>query len=248
MKFCCKGIIRHLIKSIFRVTFYKKEKGDTDMNLDFKSVLDEDEKMKDGQREYEKMITTAQELSEEITSGLLQEVVKDKRITLQVAVMACARAMVNCAMYYYDDEDSFMADLKLARKEVVDKVVPAMLDPKPCGVCEACRKGKPCINPELNTSCLTTKCVPLVAESLVDYDTWNKVLYMSVYGPEPKEEDVWKDTPSEPQAAGGASEPASGDTAFKREEPRDVAFKRWDSSADGKYINTTEEGGTENAE
>ena len=111
---------------------------------------------------------------------------KANSLTLSTAILACAKAMVNLASYAYDTEEEFKEDIVKARKAVVDTVVPALLDPQPCGQCEECKNGNPmgCINPDLNTEMLQTRVIPILANSLVEYDTWNKIMYLYTEGRE----------------------------------------------------------------
>lgn len=162
-----------------------------DMNIG--NIIEEDKNYQEGNNEYQRIMELATLTSEEITASLIQEVVKKtddgkkaNALTLSTAILACAKAMVNLASYAYDTEDDFKEDITKARKAVVDTVVPAILDPQPCGECEECKNGNPmgCINPDLNTELLQTKVIPILANSLVEYDTWNKVMYLYTEGRE----------------------------------------------------------------
>lgn len=162
-----------------------------DMNID--SVIQEDKNYQEGNNEYQRIMELATATSEEITASLIQEVVKKtddgskaNALTLSTAILACAKAMVNLASYAYDDEETFKNDIIKARKAVVDTVIPALLDPQPCGECEECKNGNPmgCINPDLNTELLQTRVIPILANSLVEYDTWNKIMYLYTEGRE----------------------------------------------------------------
>ena len=162
-----------------------------DMNIE--NIIKEDKNYQEGNNEYQRIMELATATSEEITASLIQEVVKTtddgskaNALTLSTAILACAKAMVNLTSYAYDTEDNFKEDIVKARKAVVDKIVPAILDPQPCGQCEECQNGNPmgCINPDLNTELLQTRVVPILANALVEYDTWNKVMYLYTEGRE----------------------------------------------------------------
>jgi hypothetical protein len=178
-----------------------------DMNIG--DILEEDNNYKEGSNEYQRIMELATETSEEIAAALIQEVVKktddgskENALTLSTAILACAKAMVNLASYAYDTEEEFKEDIIKSRKAIVDTVIPALLDPQPCGECEECKNGSPmsCVNPDLNTEMLQTRVVPILANALVEYDTWNKVMYLYTEGREllntenPTEVEASKDT------------------------------------------------------
>jgi hypothetical protein len=157
------------------------------------NIMEEDKNYQEGNNEYQRIMELATATSEEITASLIQEVVKKtddgskaNALTLSTAILACAKAMVNLASYAYDTEEQFKDDIIKARKAIVDTVIPAVLDPQPCGQCEECQNGNPmgCINPDLNTELLQTRVIPILANSLVEYDTWNKVMYLYTEGRE----------------------------------------------------------------
>ena len=162
-----------------------------DMNVG--DILEEDKNYQEGNNEYQRIMELATATSEEITASLIQEVVKKtddgskaNALTLSTAILACAKAMVNLASYAYDTEEQFKNDIIKTRKAVVDTVIPAILDPQPCGQCEECQNGNPmgCINPDLNTELLQTRVIPILANALVEYDTWNKIMYLYTEGRE----------------------------------------------------------------
>jgi hypothetical protein len=162
-----------------------------DMNIG--KIIEEDKNYQEGNDEYQRIMELATLTSEEITASLIQQVVKktddgskENALTLSTAILACAKAMVNLASYAYDTEDEFKEDIMKAREAVVDTIIPAILDPQPCGECEACKNGNPmdCLNPDLNTELLQTRVIPILANGLVEYDTWNKILFLYTEGRE----------------------------------------------------------------
>ena len=181
------------------------------MALDMKigNIIEEDKQYQEGNTEYQRIMELATATSEEITASLIQEVVKKtddgskaNALTLSTAILACAKAMVNLSSYAYDTEEEFKEDIIKTRKAVVDTVVPALLDPQPCGECEECRNGNEmgCINPDISTEMLQTRVVPILANALVEYDIWNKIMYLYTEGREflsdeaPTEVEASKDT------------------------------------------------------
>lgn len=156
------------------------------MNINVKKALEEDSVFDKGNKEYEKIVDQAHKLSVEITEALISEVPKKNEdgtvtegsISLTVATMAVMRAAINLCSYMYDNEQDFKDDIIKSRTCVIDNVVPAILNPQPCGKCEECMTGKPCTHPAIDTHMMQTRVVPMIACSLVEYDLWNKVLYM----------------------------------------------------------------------
>ena len=160
-----------------------------DMNLE--QTLMEDENFKEGTTEYERIMEQSMVISEEITSALVKEIVKKtdtgekaNTLTLTTAIMATAKTLINLVSYVYDTEDELKETVIKARQKVVNNVIPALLDPKPCGECPECKDGKPCSNPEMDTEMLQTKTLPVLCAEILEYDLWNKVMYMYTEGRE----------------------------------------------------------------
>lgn len=166
----------------------------THLDMDIAKALIEDEAFKEGTEQYDRMTEQAQSISEEITSALISEIVKktdegDKAntFTLSTAILAAAKTLINLTSYVYDDESDFLNTLKQAREAVVEKIIPALLDPKPCGLCPECKSNKPCTNPVMNEQLLQTKSLPIVSGVLIEYDLWTKMMYL--YTQEKNEEE-----------------------------------------------------------
>lgn len=166
-----------------------KEKTKLDMNLE--ETLMEDEFFKEGANEYERIMEQSMLISEEITSALIKEIVKkteagDKAntLTLTTAIMATAKTLTNLVTYVYDTEEELKEVVLNARKKVVDTVIPALLNPQPCGKCPECKNGEPCTNPDMDTSMLQTRTLPVLCAQILEYDIWNKIMYMHTEGRE----------------------------------------------------------------
>lgn len=161
----------------------------TNLDMDIEKVLMEDEAFKEGTEQYERIMEQAQSISEEITSALITAIVKktdtgDKAntLTLSTAILSAAKTLINLSSYVYDNESDFMNTIKEAREAVIDKIIPAMLNPQPCGLCQECKSKKPCTNPNMDTNLLQTKSLPIVSASLIEYDLWNKMMYIYTEG------------------------------------------------------------------
>ena len=160
-----------------------------DMNLE--QTMLEDEYFKEGANEYERIMEQSMIISEEITSALIKEIVKTTEtgekantITLTTAIAATAKVLINLVSYVYDTEDELKDVVTKSREAVVEKVIPAILNPQPCGKCQECKNGQPCSNPNMDTELLQTKTLPVLCAEILEYDLWNKVMYMYTQGRE----------------------------------------------------------------
>lgn len=173
-----------------------------DMNLE--QTLLEDEHFKEGANEYERIMEQSMLISEEITSALVKEIVKKtdtgekaNTLTLTTAVMATAKTLINLSSYVYDTEDELKEMVIKARESAVNIVVPALLNPQPCGLCPECKNGQPCTNPNIDTTMLQTRTLPILCASLLEYDLWNKTMYMYTEGRELLNQNSTEDEASE---------------------------------------------------
>ena len=163
----------------------------TKLDMDLAQTLMEDEHFKEGANEYERIMEQSMLISEEITSALVKEIVKKtdtgekaNTLTLTTAIMATAKTLINLVSYVYDTEEELKEVVINARRTVVDTVIPALLNPQPCGECPECKNGKPCTNPDMNTSMLQTRTLPVLCAQMLEYDIWNKTMYMYTSGRE----------------------------------------------------------------
>ena len=159
-----------------------------DFNID--EALENDADFSRGIEDYQKLEKKANDVAEEISSTLVETIVKDsEKFNLSTAILAIAKCFGHLVSYMYDTEDEFLADIKKARTCVVSDIIPTLLDPQPCGKCEECKNGNPheCINPEMRADYTTSRFLPLLCNMLVEYDLFNKVIYMHTAG---KENDV----------------------------------------------------------
>ena len=176
----------------------------TKLDMDLQQTLMEDENFKEGANEYERIMEQSMLISEEITSALIKEIVKKtdtgekaNTLTLTTAIMATAKTLINLVSYVYDTEDELKEVVFNARRIVVDTVIPALLNPQPCGECPECKNGEPCTNPDMDTSMLQTKTLPVLCAQLIEYDLWNKTMYMYTEGRELLNQEVTEDKATE---------------------------------------------------
>lgn len=160
------------------------------LKVDVEGALSEDKAFNEGASEYQRLSEQAQTISEEMTSTLIESVVKSSeskdnyRFTLTSAILATAKTLTNLTAYAYDDHELFIHDIKKARELVVSRIIPALLNPMPCGLCINCKnhKEEECINPVMETENTHTRFLPMISNFLIEYDVWSKILYMYTEG------------------------------------------------------------------
>lgn len=178
--------------------------GETKLDMNLEQTLMEDEHFKEGANEYERIMEQSMLVSEEITSALIKEIVKKtdtgekaNTLTLTTAIAATAKTLINLVSYVYDSEDELRNTVVTARERVVDTIIPALLNPQPCGECPECKDGKPCSNPNMDTSMLQTRTLPILCSQILEYDLWNKTMYMYTEGRELLNQEVTEDKAQE---------------------------------------------------
>ena len=160
-------------------------KNEKVLDIDLEGIITENEHMKEGAEEYERVMKIAMQISEEITSALVKEIVKatetgkkDNIFTFTTAIAATAKTLTNLVSYMYDTEEELLEVIRKSRETVVDMIIPSILNPQPCGKCLDCRRGKPCTNPNMDTELLQTKTLPILCAEILEYDLWNKMMYI----------------------------------------------------------------------
>ena len=155
------------------------------INVD--EALKKDVNFQAGLEEYQIIETKANNVAEEISSTLIEAIVKESdTFNISTAIMAVAKTLSHLASYLYDTEEEFLTDVKKARESVVSDIIPTLLNPQPCEKCEECRNGNSmdCINPEVRGDYTTSRFLPILCNMLVEYDLFNKILYMHTVGKE----------------------------------------------------------------
>jgi hypothetical protein len=153
-----------------------------------------DEKLENGYKEYNDIENTADELAKEYSSMLLEKLVKEnnaEKFNLSVLLMATSKMLSYLSSYLYDNEEEFLNDVKRARASVVSDVIPALLHPEPCGECEECKNGnfEECINVKTTPEYTTSRFLPLLCNMLIEYDIFNKVLWINTVATEEEDKD-----------------------------------------------------------
>ena len=149
------------------------------INID--EALERDENIQLGLEEFKRMEQKANSVAEEISSNIIESIVKEEgKFNISEAILAVAKSLSHLASYLYDTEEEFLLDVKKARTSTVSDIIPALLDPQPCGECMSCKDGKPleCINPQVRGDYTTTRFLPILCNMIVEYDLFNKVLHM----------------------------------------------------------------------
>lgn len=152
-----------------------------DSKPNIEQILDSDGKYQEGLAAYRELEAKAHEESGRIAQELVEKIIKkEDKFNISVALMATAKVMTHLASYLYDTEEEFLSAVQKARTSVVSDVIPALLDPTPCGKCEACKNGKPmeCLDPDVRADYTETRFLPIIANMLIEYDMFNKVLHM----------------------------------------------------------------------
>lgn len=174
-------------------------------------ILDKDGKYKEGVAAYRELETKAHEESGRLAQELIEKIIKkEEKFNISVALMALAKTLTYLASYLYDSEEEFLSAVQKARTSVVSDVIPALLDPTPCGNCEACKNGNPmeCVNPDVRSEYTETRFLPIVANMLIEYDMFNKVLHMYAFKNEAEKgsSEVQNENGTGPNAEAGQTE------------------------------------------
>lgn len=157
--------------------------------INIEEALEHDENVQLGLEAYKQMELKANSVAEEISSTLIESIVKEQdKFNISVAVLAVAKSLSHLASYLYDTEEEFLMDVKKARTATISDVIPALLDPQPCGECLSCKDGKPmeCQMPQVRGDYTTSRFLPVLCNMVIEYDLFNKVLHMYTVGKESK--------------------------------------------------------------
>lgn len=137
--------------------------------------------LEEGMKEFAELEKTANEVAEDISSKLIESIVKENdKYNITSAILTVAKCMSHLTSYLYDTEEEFLSDVKKAREAVASTVIPALLDPRPCGQCDECKNGNPegCLKPNIRGDRTTSRFLPLLCNMLIEYDLFNKICYM----------------------------------------------------------------------
>lgn len=155
--------------------------------INIEEALNRDENVQSGLDEYKRMEQKANSVAEEISSTLIESIVKEEdKFNITTAILAVAKSLSHLSSYLYDTEEEFLIDVKKARTATVSDVIPALLDPQPCGNCMSCKDGKPmeCMNPQVRGDYTTSRFLPVLCNMVIEYDLFNKIMHMYTVGKE----------------------------------------------------------------
>lgn len=154
---------------------------------DIELALSKDKDLQAGVKAYHSLDEKAMAVSQEITKAMIENIVKEEsEFNITMAVLAVSKSLIELASFLYDSEEEFLVAMKKSRTTIVSDIIPALLDPEPCGLCESCKNGKPeeCVQPKIRQDYTQSRFLPLVCGSLIEYDLFNKVLHMYTVGKE----------------------------------------------------------------
>lgn len=155
--------------------------------INIEEALERDENIQAGMNEYRELEVKANNVAEEISSTLIESIVKDgDKFNISTAILAVAKSLSHLTSYMYDTEEEFLLDVKKARTATVSDIIPALLDPQPCGNCENCKNGNPmdCEFPIVRGDYTTSRFLPILCNMIIEYDLFNKILHMHTVGKE----------------------------------------------------------------
>lgn len=150
-------------------------------DIDIQHAISENKYLREGMDEFAELEKTANDVAEEISSKLVETIVKDgSKYNITAAILTVAKCMSHLSSYLYDTEEEFLSDVKKAREAVPSVIIPSLLDPQPCGVCEECKNGNPteCLNPNIRGDRTTSRFLPILCNMIIEYDLFNKICYM----------------------------------------------------------------------
>lgn len=153
------------------------------MNIDVEEVLEQDDKFQEGLKEYKTMEEKANSVSQEISNSIVESIIKEQdKFNITTAFLALGKALTSLSSYLYDSEEEFLTDVKKARTSVINDIIPALLDPQPCGECQNCKNGieEECINPIVRGDYTQSRFLPILCNMLIEYDLFNKVIHMHI--------------------------------------------------------------------
>lgn len=202
-----------------------QEEKVTDIKDKALEKLQQDPAFQKAMSKYEEAETKAQEISTRLTKELVNELnledtkqtVEDARFNLLVAKLAAIKALVSLTSFNYTEND-FMESMIKARKCVQNELVPMLMQVEPCGECEQCKNGHKdkCIRPNVRQDHCESRFLPLICDSLIEYDAWSEILYNNIPA-DLKDEDVLGDINDEFQNEANKIIPKKGRPPKKKD-------------------------------
>lgn len=157
------------------------------MDVNISDAIERDEDFQQGFDEYRKLEQKANSVAEELSISLIENIVKNNdnsKFNLTTAILAVSKTLSHLTSYMYENEEQFLTDVHKARTSVVSDIIPALLNPQPCGLCDECKNGnlEACLNPVVRGDYTTSRFLPILANMLIEYDLFNKTIYMHTAG------------------------------------------------------------------
>lgn len=161
------------------------------------SPLNTNPDMQKGFEEYAELNKRAEEKASQMAEDMIKDIIvngKKGEDNMTVALMTTAKLLTHLASYFYDTPDEFVKAVDKARHSVTEDIIPALLDPQPCGNCPNCQNGKKdeCTTPVVRTEYTQSRFLPVLCNMLIEYDIFNKVLWMNTAGKARAEEEASK--------------------------------------------------------
>lgn len=171
----------------------------------------QDPDMQKGFDDFKEINDKAEEKASEMAEAIIKDIIvngKKGEDNMTVSLMTVAKLLTHLASYFYDTSDEFVKAVDKARHSVTEDIIPALLNPQPCGNCPNCKNGKPeeCTTPVVRTDYTQSRFLPILCNMLIEYDIFNKVLWMNTAGKKRAEEEAAKAVDSEKEADGNGSE------------------------------------------
>ena len=169
-------------------------------SINIEEALEKDTGVQKGLEEYRQIENKANSVAQEISTSIVESIVKEQeKFNITTALLAVAKTLTHLASYLYDSEEEFLTDVKKARTSVVTDVIPALLDPQPCGECQNCKNGNEaeCLNPIVRGDYTQSRFLPILCNMLVEYDLFNKVIHMHTVGQENSSDEASEETKKE---------------------------------------------------
>lgn len=151
--------------------------------------LREDEKFQKALDKYKKAEELSSEKAKVLAEELIQsfalkdssQTIEEARFGLVVAKMAASKILATLSSFSYE-EKTFMESLDNARRCVQEELIPMLINAQPCGECEECKNGHPekCIRPNIRNAYCESRFLPLLCNSLIEYDAFSEILYTNI--------------------------------------------------------------------
>lgn len=155
------------------------------IDIDLEKALADDNNLQEGYAVYQDLEKKANDVAEEISTKLIESIIKEEsEFNISTAILATAKTLSHLASFLYDSEEEFLNDALKARTAITTDVIPALLDPQPCMVCDNCKNGltDQCMDPSVRADYTLSSFLPIVSDMLIEYDLFNKIIYMYTVG------------------------------------------------------------------